>query len=53
MTSKLTLPYQIVDAFATGPFTGNQAGVLVLASALSDTLMQQIAALVYQQNIFG
>lgn len=39
-----SLPYSIVDAFATGPFTGNPAAVLVLSTPLPDALMQKIAA---------
>jgi predicted PhzF superfamily epimerase YddE/YHI9 len=39
-----TIPYTIVDAFATGPFTGNQAAVVVTNTALSSELMQKIAA---------
>lgn len=38
------LPYTIVDAFATRPFTGNPAAVLLLNSQLSDDLMQRITA---------
>lgn len=42
--SPKSLPYQLVDAFATGPFTGNQAGVLILSEAIPDSLQQKIAA---------
>ncbi len=34
----------IVDAFALGPFTGNQAGVCVLNEAADETWMQQVAS---------
>lgn len=44
--SPTTLPYYIVDAFSTGPFTGNPAGVLVLKESIPDDLMQNIATLV-------
>ncbi|MBN2623727.1 MAG: PhzF family phenazine biosynthesis protein, partial [Acidimicrobiales bacterium] len=34
----------IVDSFTDVPFTGNPAGVCVLAAATSDTWMQAVAA---------
>jgi hypothetical protein len=40
------IPYALVDAFATGPFTGNQAAVIVTREALPQALMQKIAAYV-------
>jgi len=36
--------YFVIDAFATEPFTGNPAAVLLDGSGLSDEEMQQIAA---------
>ncbi len=38
------IPYYVVDAFASGPFEGNPAGVCVLDEWIDDGLMQQIAA---------
>ncbi len=40
----MRIPYYVVDAFATAPFTGNPAGVCPLATWLPDALMQAIAA---------
>jgi predicted PhzF superfamily epimerase YddE/YHI9 len=40
------IDYHIVDAFATGPFTGNQAAVVVTQTALQSDIMQKIAAFV-------
>lgn len=39
----MELEFYQVDAFANGPFTGNPAAVVPLASWIDDTLMQQIA----------
>lgn len=39
---KLTM--HIVNAFASGPFTGNPAAVIATETALDETLMQRIAA---------
>ncbi len=38
-----TLPYFHVDAFASGPFTGNQAAVMPLSAWLADDILQAIA----------
>ena len=38
-----TLPYYHVDAFASRPFTGNQAAVMPLEGWLDDTVLQAIA----------
>ena len=38
------LPFFQVDAFASGPFTGNPAAVMPLQEWLPDELMQAIAA---------
>ncbi len=38
-----TLPYFHVDAFADGPFTGNQAAVMPLSAWLPDATLQAIA----------
>jgi predicted PhzF superfamily epimerase YddE/YHI9 len=40
------IPYTLVDAFATGPFTGNQAAVVVTQEPLSSEVMLKIAACV-------
>jgi predicted PhzF superfamily epimerase YddE/YHI9 len=40
------IPYTLVDAFATSPFTGNQAVVVVTQQPLSSELMLKIAAYV-------
>ncbi len=40
----MRIPYFVVDAFATGPFTGNPAGVCALPTWLPDALLQAIAA---------
>lgn len=40
------IEYHIIDAFATGPFTGNQAAVVVTQTALQSDVMQKIAAFV-------
>jgi predicted PhzF superfamily epimerase YddE/YHI9 len=45
--STQTIPYHIVDAFATGPFTGNQAPVVITSTPLSSELMQKMAACVH------
>jgi predicted PhzF superfamily epimerase YddE/YHI9 len=37
------IPYTLVDAFATGPFTGNPAPVVITDEALSSELMLNIA----------
>ena len=37
-------PFSLIDAFATGPFTGNPAGVVLDAEGLSEAQMQLIAA---------
>jgi PhzF family phenazine biosynthesis protein len=37
------LPLYLVDAFASGPFTGNPAAVVPLTEPLEDDLMQRIA----------
>jgi predicted PhzF superfamily epimerase YddE/YHI9 len=44
--SPTEISYTLVDAFATGPFTGNQAAVVVTEEPLSSELMQKIAAYV-------
>ena len=38
------LPYRIVDAFTSIPFSGNPAAVLILREPLPDSSMQAIAA---------
>ena len=38
-----TVQFRLVDAFASGPYTGNPAGVVLDADALSDAHMQLIA----------
>ena len=38
------VPYYIVDAFSSGPFTGNPAGVCPLDRWLPDTVLQSVAA---------
>ena len=40
----MKLPYFHVDAFASGVFRGNPAGVCPLAAWLSDATLQNIAA---------
>jgi len=40
----LAAPLYIVDAFASGPFTGNPAGVCLLESSADDGWMQSVAA---------
>lgn len=40
----MKLPIYIINAFASGAFTGNPAAVIATETALDDTLMQQIAA---------
>jgi len=40
----MRIPYFVVDAFVTGPFTGNPAGVCLLSAWLPDPLLQAIAA---------
>jgi predicted PhzF superfamily epimerase YddE/YHI9 len=42
--SPTNIPYTLVDAFATGPFTGNQAPVFITPEPLSSDLMLSIAA---------
>jgi predicted PhzF superfamily epimerase YddE/YHI9 len=42
--SRAAYPYVIVDAFASGPFTGNPAAVLVLLAPLPHDTMLKIAA---------
>jgi hypothetical protein len=42
--SKTTIKYTLVDAFATDPFTGNQAAVVVTQEPLSSELSLKIAA---------
>src|SRR6185295_15873514 len=37
------ITYYIVDAFCSGPFTGNPAGVCPLTQWLSDAVLQKIA----------
>jgi predicted PhzF superfamily epimerase YddE/YHI9 len=37
------IPYAIVDVFATGPFTGNQAAVVITPERLGQETMQNIA----------
>jgi predicted PhzF superfamily epimerase YddE/YHI9 len=44
--SPTEISYTLVDAFATGLFTGNQAAVVVTEEPLSSELMQKIAAYV-------
>ena len=39
----MRIPYFVVDAFATAPFTGNPAGVCPLPDWLPDALLQAIA----------
>ena len=39
----MRLPLYLVDAFASGPFTGNPAAVVPLTEPLEDDLMQRIA----------
>lgn len=39
----MRLPLYLVDAFASGPFTGNPAAVVPLTEPLDDGLMQRIA----------
>jgi len=39
----MPLPFHVVDAFASGPFTGNPAAVFVLDSFPDDGLMQSVA----------
>jgi hypothetical protein len=41
------ISYTIVDVFATGPFTGNPAGVIVTREPLAKETMQRIAAYVH------
>lgn len=43
-TGKLILDYRIVDAFASRPFQGNPAAVVLEADALTDSQMQQVAS---------
>lgn len=40
----MKLPIFVVNAFASGPFAGNPAAVVVTEAPLSETLMQNIAA---------
>lgn len=40
----MRLPFTVVDAFASRPFTGNQAAVMPLDGWLPDETLQQIAA---------
>ncbi|TGD75185.1 PhzF family phenazine biosynthesis protein [Mangrovimicrobium sediminis] len=40
----MTNPLYVVDAFASGPFTGNPAAVMPLPGWLDDALMQAVAA---------
>jgi PhzF family phenazine biosynthesis protein len=40
----MAIPYYHVDAFTSGLFAGNPAGVCILTAALADSVMQNIAA---------
>jgi PhzF family phenazine biosynthesis protein len=40
----MNLEYRVVDAFASQPFQGNPAAVVLQADALTDSQMQQLAA---------
>ena len=40
----MRLPFAQIDAFASRPFTGNQAGVMPLGAWLDDAVLQAIAA---------
>lgn len=42
--SELSFPFYIIDAFGSGPFTGNQAAVCILDETKSDDWLQKIAA---------
>lgn len=42
------LPFWLVDAFASGPFTGNPAGVVLLGEAIPDQVLQKVAMEVNQ-----
>lgn len=44
-----TIPYWHVDAFASEPFTGNQAGVMVLEEWLADDVLVKIG----EENMFA
>ena len=44
-----SIPYWHIDAFASRPFTGNQAGVMVLEEWLTDDTLQAIGA----ENLFA
>ncbi len=40
----MKLPFAQIDAFASGPFTGNPAAVMPLTEWLADEMLQAIAA---------